>query len=583
MIKLFLLTYLLSFFFTGPNIVLQLTGILPDNDKEMVKQEQIDPLGRSNPKGTVKGFFKTLANDDFARASRYMHFSDVSGVSSDSSKTILAQNFETILNRNGTMLPINLISQDSRGILEDGLDPAFEEVGDIKINGRTIPVFLELVQMDDDQSLWLISSTTLNLVQDEVRANPKFFRESINRKGALTTRFYGAPLKDWLTIIFLAIGSYFLAWLLTSLIARGIIFIWHKFKQERYHNILTNLLIPLRLVIAVAILLQFARYLNISILVRQSFSVVNLFAMWIALFIFLWLLINTTTTFGEAKLRSQNKFGGLAAISFFRNTAKFVLVIVAILVAFHTIGVNVTAGIAALGVGGLALALGAQKTVENIVGGLSVVFDQPVSVGDFCRFGDTIGTVEKIGMRSTRIRTLNRTIITIPNSDFSTQLIENYSKRDQFLYRTTIGLRYETSADQMRFILVELRKILYAHPKVNPDPARVRFLGYANDSLQVELFAYTYAKDWSDFLGIQEDINLRVGHVIEESGTGFAFPSQTIYLSKDVGLSEEKRTKAEKKVQEWIESGELNIPEFDPESIESLKNSIDFPQKGTGK
>jgi MscS family membrane protein len=331
----------------------------------------------------------------------------------------------------------------------------------------------------------------------------------------------------------------------------------------------------------VAILLYFARTLGISIVVRQAFAVVNIIALWIALFIFIWLLINTLSAYGERQLLKKNSFGGLSAISFFRNSAKFILVLVALLIALDTVGVKVTGALAALGIGGIALALGAQKTIENIVGGLSVVFDQPVNVGDFCKVGDTLGTVEKIGMFSTRIRTLNRTIVTIPNADFSTRLIENYAKRDMFWYHTVLGLRYETTSDQMRYILVELRKILYAHPKVDPDPARVRFLGYGSDSLKVELFAYCYAADWSEFLGIQEDINLRLAKVIEDSGSGFAFPSQTLYLSKDQGLSEEKKAEAEKRVKEWIENDELRIPDFDPDTIESLKGSLQFPTKGS--
>jgi MscS family membrane protein len=160
-------------------------------------------------------------------------------------------------------------------------------------------------------------------------------------------------------------------------------------------------------------------------------------------------------------------------------------------------------------------------------------------------------------------------------------LIENFAKRDLFRLYANLGLRYETSSDQMRYILVELRKILYAHPKVDPDPARVRFLGYGSDSLKVEIFAYVHAVDWNDFLGIQEDINLRMAKVIEDSGSGFAFPSQTLYLSKDQGLSSEKKAEAEAKVKEWMEKGSLNIPEFDAHTIETLKNSLNYPKKST--
>ena len=551
---------------------------LPKNSTEMkIGENRSDPLGRSNPRGTVKGLFKSLVNNNYNRATKYFNLPPVLGLNSDSLSIPFVKKFEIELNRNGKILPVNIIAANSEGNLNDGLDPVFEEVGSLIYNGNSIPIFLERVQRDQEPPLWLISSATLDPIVEGFLANPDLFDEQLGNNKFLSFRWQGAPLSDWLIVILTAIGAYLLTWLFTILLGQFARSLFKIFREGIYSQSLKTLLIPLRLVLAVLIFLNITRFLELSIVVRQTFSVVNLFAMWTAFFVFVWLLIDTTTTFGEVKLRKNKKFGALSAVSFFRNTAKFLLIIIALLVAFSTVGVNVTAGLAALGVGGLALALGAQKTIENIVGGLSVVFDQPVSVGDFCKFGDTLGTVEKIGMRSTRIRTLGRTVVTIPNSDFSTRLIENYSKRDLFLYRTKIGLRYETSCHQMRFILVELRKILYSHPKVDPDPARVRFLGYANDCLQVELYAYTYANDWSNFLGIQEDINLRLANVIEESGSAFAFPSQTLYLSRDQELSKEKKIEVEKKVQKWIDNDELKLPDFDEETIQSLRNGIKFP------
>ncbi|MCE2612858.1 mechanosensitive ion channel family protein [Flavobacteriaceae bacterium D16] len=542
------------------------------------KKEDLDPMGRSTPKGTFRGFFKVLGSENQLQVEQYMDLPDT--VLQTQVKS-LVRKLELALDRSGQVLPVNLISSNPEGNLNDGLDPTLEQVGTIVLKDNEIPLLLERITTEDNQKLWLFSWKTLEVLTDKEYANDKVFSDQGDPDSMLSSRWQGGPIKDWIGIILLAIGAYLIAWLLTLILGRLVRLWWKNFTKSKHHGVLKTLLIPLRLVLAVAILLYFSRTLGISIVVRQAFAVVNIIALWIALFIFIWLLINTLSAYGERQLLKKNSFGGLSAISFFRNSAKFILVLVALLIALDTVGVKVTGALAALGIGGIALALGAQKTIENIVGGLSVVFDQPVNVGDFCKVGDTLGTVEKIGMFSTRIRTLNRTIVTIPNADFSTRLIENYAKRDMFWYHTVLGLRYETTSDQMRYILVELRKILYAHPKVDPDPARVRFLGYGSDSLKVELFAYCYAADWSEFLGIQEDINLRLAKVIEDSGSGFAFPSQTLYLSKDQGLSEEKKAEAEKRVKEWIENDELRIPDFDPDTIESLKGSLQFPTKGS--
>ena len=561
--------------------------LLPNTntDSAEVKENNAisDPLGRTTPRGTVTGLFKSIANEDFERAAEYFDFSAITEKSSDSAEARMVQKIEVVLNKYGSVSPVSIISNDPEGNINDGLRSILEQVGTVDLNSNTIPILLERIQRTTDEVIWLVSSGTTEKLVAYINANPDSYEPEPSAKGVLSSKWQGAPILDWMAIIALAFTSYFIAWLLTLFIRLMVRLFWRNFKQNKYSKFLRALLIPLRLVLAVIVIVNVSRILELSIVVRQGFSVVNLIAMWMALFIFIWLLIDTLSSLGEERLREKNSFGGLSAISFFRNSAKFTLIIIAILIAFDTLGFNVTAGIAALGVGGIALALGAQKTVENIVGGLSVVFDQPVSVGDFCKFGDTLGTVEKIGMRSTRIRTLERTIVTIPNADFSSQLIENYAKRDMFLYRTNIGLRYETSSDQMRYILVELRKILYAHPKVNPDPARVRFLGYGSDSLNVELFAYVLAADWNEFLGIKEDINLRLAKVIEDSGSGFAFPSQTIYLSQDQGLSDSKKAEAEAKVKEWITNKKLNIPNFDNQTIESLKGSIKYPPEGSNQ
>lgn len=556
-----------------------LKNITADSTETKVTKTKQDPLGRSNPRGTVNGFFKALSNEDHLRTSKYIDFSNLNNKHKDSITKAVVQRFEFLLNKTGKMSPISVISDSSEGNIDDGLNPAFEEVGSFELNGTSMPIFLESFELNNNQKIWLISWDTIKVIYDDITENKNIYTKGKASDNVFYSKWRGATFSDWIVMLLIAIGSYMIAWFLTKIISWIVNILWPNLKTNKYHDFLKTLLIPLRLVLMVTIIVNVSRLFGISILVRQSFSIVNISLLWIALFIFTWLLINTLSSYGEERLRETNRFGGLSAISFFRNSAKFVLILIALLIALHTIGVNVTAGLAALGIGGIALALGAQKTIENIVGGLSVVFDQPVSVGDFCKFGETVGTVEKIGMRSTRIRTLNRTVVTIPNADFSSQLIENFAKRDLFLLHTVIGLRYETSSDQMRFILVELRKILYAHPKVNPDPARVRFLGYGSDSLQVEIFAYIHAIDYNDFLGIQEDVNLRLAKVIEDSGSGFAFPSQTIYLSKDEGISKDKKEAIENKVKEWIQNNELQIPEFDENTIESLKGTLKYPPK----
>ncbi len=143
-----------------------------------------------------------------------------------------------------------------------------------------------------------------------------------------------------------------------------------------------------------------------------------------------------------------------------------------------------------LGIGGVAIANAARPAVENIIGGLTLFADKPVKVGDFCRFGNEEGFIEEIGLRSTRIRKLDDTLVSVPNAQFSQLDLENRTRRRKFLYRTELQFRYETKRDQLRYLLAMLRKMLLSHPKTILDKMRVRFLGFGTHSLDIEIFVH---------------------------------------------------------------------------------------------
>jgi MscS family membrane protein len=283
----------------------------------------------------------------------------------------------------------------------------------------------------------------------------------------------------------------------------------------------------------------------------------------------------------ERHLLERGQDAAITAVPPGRKAIKAIVFVLAFVAILDNFGFSVTALLAGLGVGGIAVALAAQKTIENLFGGLTLYGDRPVRVGDFCRFGDKIGTVEEIGVRSTRVRTLDRTVVSIPNAEFSNMELENYAERDRMRLFTTIGVRYETTPDQIRYILVEVRKLLYSHERVTADPARIRFVGFGAYSLDMEIFAYVDTTDWNEFLGIREDIFLRIMDIIEASGTGFAFPSQTLYLGKDEAPANERAEAVTQEVRGWRERDELFLPSFPPERIAAIENSIAFPAEGS--
>jgi len=245
------------------------------------------------------------------------------------------------------------------------------------------------------------------------------------------------------------------------------------------------------------------------------------------------------------------------------------------------LGLHAYGIIAGLGVGGLAIALAAQPTIENLIGGLSLFADKPVRVGDLCRYGSDVGMIEAIGIRSTRIRGLDRTLTTIPNAVLSKMPVVNLAQRDRMLIQSVIGVRYETSPEQLRYVLVKIREMLLGHPRVHPHAVRARFIGFGSSSLDIEVNAYVMTRKWEEFLGVREDVLLRVMDIVEQSGTGFAFPSQTLYFGRDDGLDGNKTTAAEAQVGQWRDEGRLPFPDFSMEEAHRLRRTVAYPPPGS--
>lgn len=213
------------------------------------------------------------------------------------------------------------------------------------------------------------------------------------------------------------------------------------------------------------------------------------------------------------------------------RVAKIVVAALGLAAVLSLLGYPVTSLLAGLGIGGLAVALAAQKTVENLFGAFSIGVDQPFREGDFVKVDDIVGTVEAIGLRSTRFRTLDRTIVTLPNGRLADMRLESFSARDRLRFACIVGLVYDTSAAQMRSVLTGFERVLRAHPAIWPDAVVVRFSELAASSLNVEVMAWFRTSDWSEFQGIRQDVLLRFMDVVEAAGTSFAFPTTTVHLA----------------------------------------------------
>jgi MscS family membrane protein len=248
---------------------------------------------------------------------------------------------------------------------------------------------------------------------------------------------------------------------------------------------------------------------------------------------FFWTLLRAVDVAGDVMGEASWARGQSAPRSLLPLAArvgKIAVVAVAVVALLSELGYPVASLIAGLGIGGLALALAAQKTVENLFGAFSIGADQPFREGDFVRIEDFVATVEKIGLRSTKFRTLDRTLITIPNGKLADSRLESYTARERMRLACDIPLVYGTTAAQLRHILAEMEELLRAHPLIWPEAVTVKLKGLGESALIVEVMAWFQTPDWNVFLGIRQEMLIGFLEIIERAGSALAFPTRTLHL-----------------------------------------------------
>jgi MscS family membrane protein len=257
---------------------------------------------------------------------------------------------------------------------------------------------------------------------------------------------------------------------------------------------------------------------------------------------FLWLLSTITDRgFEHAVARTRtHRSGGESILVLMQRLTRIALLTIAVVAALGLFGFNVKTTLAGLGIGGLAIALAAQKTLENLIGGVSLLMDKAIRVGDFCQIGDQLGTVEDIGLRSLKLRTLDQNLSVVPNGSLAQMQFQNMARRGKLLINQTFSLRIETQAEQLRFVLDRAQSMLDQHPEIESGSCRVRVMNFVGAAYQLELFAYGKTGDWTQFTAIRQDVILKIAEIVEASGTQFAAPTQLAYLSRDKGVDAEK-------------------------------------------
>ena len=213
-------------------------------------------------------------------------------------------------------------------------------------------------------------------------------------------------------------------------------------------------------------------------------------------------------------------------------TKVLVYIFALVIILGNVFNVNITALVAGLGVGGVAIALASKESIENLLGSFTIFFDKPFAVGDVITLGGVTGKVEKVGFRSTRIRTFDKSIVTVPNKNVINTELDNLGVRPVRRVKFNIGLTYDTTIEQIKNIVNDIQKLVDDHPMTNED-GRVRFLSFGASSLDIMVLYYVNSPEWEDLINTQQKINYNIIEIVNKHKSEFAFPSTSVYIEKN--------------------------------------------------
>ena len=487
--------------------------------------KQVSVTAPDSPRASLSAFLEYAQAGDFARASQYL---DVPEAERGRAKQ-LAHEFSIVLDRY-VYIDLDEISGAPLGDTTTGMPAGMQQIGTIPSpGGRTNPVRLVRQSRPGGEARWVFSRSTVANI-------PKWYQQLPDRwtldhlpSWLLGTGPLGILWWQWLALILVAVVSYFIGMLLGRLARGALGLVAKRTKTHWDDSISTALRGPFRLAAMLVVVLFLLPWLSLNANVSRHVNTLIDAGFTIALFWALWRLIEVwrqvMSVSGWAMHGTSR--GLLTLVS---RLAKMVIGIFGFVSLLATLGYPVAAIIGGLGIGGLAVALAAQKTLENLFGAFAIGGDRLFREGDQVTIDTVTGTVESIGLRSIRIRTAERSVVSMPNGKVADSKIETFAPRDRIRFACVLALVYDTTASQLRAVITEVDNLLKTEERVAPETVTVFFLQFNTSSLDIQVAAQILTTDGNEFNRIRQDLLLKIMDVVERSGTSFAFPTQTVQL-----------------------------------------------------
>ncbi|RDH83076.1 MAG: mechanosensitive ion channel family protein [endosymbiont of Galathealinum brachiosum] len=487
-----------------------------------------DEYNRSTPRSSLLGLAKAIRSKDFDLAVNYLDLRNLPF--SDNQKNTkltgpaLAEKLSIVAKR-AMSIDIQELSTLPLGHKEDGLPGYRDRITTLMTKDGPVDILMQRVPRGDGISIWKISNATVAIIPE---LNKEFGYGVIGETlSQIIPGYVIAGIELWQLILFtflVLIGfvvSYLFTFLLINILQRN-----QKFNKSRLLKFIVG---PLRLLIVVIFVRTTFDLIAPTIVMRavsETKTILILAILWVLLGVVDFIIYRLAD-----RMRNRGQKDSVVLLKPASTSLKLLLILIACITWIDNLGFEVTALLAGLGVGGIAIALAAQKSLEDLIGAIIIYVSHPVRVGDFCKFGNTIGTVEEIGLRATQLRTLARSVVHVPNSKFASGEIENLTQRDKILYRTRLRLSYETTSEQIKQVLGKLRELIDKHEYIDEKDSRVRFLEFGEYAQELELYVYIKTRDFSEYLAHREDVNLQVSGIVESAGTQLVI--QAFDLQKD--------------------------------------------------
>ncbi len=335
---------------------------------------------------------------------------------------------------------------------------------------------------------------------------------------------YGQIVAAFVIIIFILLIRPFLVRLIIELLLK-----LAKKTETKYDDlVIKNLKKPLGFSFLILALYSFLSILYL----RNSFA--NLLLSSMLIFNFFWIVWAVVNALQGVIYRATSKLSkdlSNELTHFFLRVIKILIWLIGLSSVLSIWGINVTAIIASLGLGGLAFALAAKDTAANLFGSIALLFDKSIKIGDWIRVDGVEGIVEDIGMRTTKIRTFEKSLVVVPNQIVANSHIENFSRRSVRRIKMSLGLVYETTNEQLEAIIADIKSMLKNHKKIAKDETMlVNFDNFGESAQEIFIYTFTNTANWQEYLDIKEDIYFKISEIVKRHNSSFAFPSQSIYV-----------------------------------------------------